>query len=166
MRGRTSRCSHLHGIFKLHFRCQSEAHKLRVGLAGSICQNSVILESNAPIPSLFEIKPSILNISSSGWMTTNFAFPPGTPEKSVVHCGTPDTSVDFPTSTPDTDRFDVQLSRIRSESNMGKQIALVAGGNKGPGKEVARDDDVRARRHDHRLCFLKGGSHNPDHSVR
>jgi hypothetical protein len=49
---------------------------------------------------------------------------------------------------------------------MGKQIALVAGGNKGPGKEVARDDDVRARRHDHRLCFLKGGSNNPDHSVR
>jgi hypothetical protein len=68
----------------------------------------VILESNAPIPSLFEIKPSILNISSSGWMTTNFAFPPSIPEKSVVHCGRPDTSVDFPTSTPDTDRFDVQ----------------------------------------------------------
>jgi hypothetical protein len=79
----------------------------------------VILESNAPIPSLFEIKPSILNISSSGWMTTNFAFPPGTPEKSVVHCGTPDTSVDFPTSTPDTDRFDVQLRQNQERIKYG-----------------------------------------------
>jgi hypothetical protein len=119
VRGRTSRCSHLYGISKLHFRCQSEAHKSRVGLAGSICRNSVILESNAPIPSLFEIKPSILNISSSGWMTTNFAFPPGIPEKSVVHCGTPDTSVDFPTSTPDTDRFDVQLRQNQERIKYG-----------------------------------------------
>jgi hypothetical protein len=36
-----------------------------------------------------------------------------------VHCGTPDTSVDFPTSTPDTDRFDVQLRQNQERINDG-----------------------------------------------
>jgi hypothetical protein len=138
VRGRTSRCSHLHGIFKLHFRCQSEAHKSRVGLAGSICRNSVILESNAPIPSLFEIKPSILNISSSGWMTTNFAFPPGTPPRNQSCTVGPPTHRSISRHRPPTPTGSTSnRGRIRSESNMGKQIALVAGGNKGPGKKLA-----------------------------
>ena len=52
-------------------------------------------------------------------MTTNFAFPPGIPEKSAVHCGTSDTSVDFPTSTADTDRFDVQLRQNQERIKYG-----------------------------------------------
>jgi hypothetical protein len=44
-------------------------------------------------------------------IATNFVFITGNPGNQWVYCGTPDTSVDFPTPTPDTDTAQIPLLR-------------------------------------------------------
>ncbi|HEY3619695.1 MAG TPA: hypothetical protein VGK96_23045 [Candidatus Sulfotelmatobacter sp.] len=46
-----------------------------------------------------------------GLLAKDFVFSTGNPRDQWAYCGTPDTSVDFPTPPPDTDTKQIQLVR-------------------------------------------------------